>query len=147
MKRQQLLYVGQRIFELRPDLAAMIVAQFENVRVLQNLDDIGFLSATFSEYYGISFPKGLPQMPINDSTDYRIKFTAFCLSCYDPDSLFRQKKIKNHLRQSIAEHLNTNPRLISQYVPRARVYMRAYREFSEDISRLVSVVRLSKVCG
>lgn len=134
--------VGRRIFKFLPKIAESIINEGLVDTLLSDYNDISFLSNIFSEYYNIDFPSNLKNIPIKESTEYRIKFTALCLNCYDPESLElkHHKRVSKGLRLKIARQINTSPSLISQYVPKARVYQKCYKDFESEMQQLIAVV-------
>ena len=90
-----------------------------------------------------SFPENLRDIPKEQSTYIKIKFTTLCLLCFDPETVGPgRKKIKPNLREAIAKSINVNPSSVSQYLKKIKVYMKAYEDFEIDTKHLLSITRL-----
>ena len=139
--------MGRKVFRLYPRIAELLMAPAKEKKTLIDYSEISFVVAVFSEYYKVDFESYCTLLPFKELTDYRVKFTAVCLYCFDPESIKGPyfKKLKNHLRELIAETLAIHQTRISQYVPKARVYLQVYPDFYEEVMQLVSCVKSKKL--
>lgn len=144
IKQKYAYYVGRRVFKMYPEIAEQILKDHMNyTAILHDYEDICILLNVFREYFDEDFPDNLINIPQEKSTYIKIKFTALCLICYDPQTVGPiNKKIKDRLRESIAKTLNVNPSSISKYIKKIKVYMRVYEDFSTDVRHLISITRL-----
>jgi hypothetical protein len=143
--KHKYVYVGRRVFKMYPEIAEKILNHHHTrpEAILHDYEDIEILLNVFREYFGDNFPENLSTIPQEKSTYIKIKFTALCLICFDPQTVGPvNKKIKDHLRECIAKSINVNPSSISQYLKKIKVYMRAYEDFGNDIGHLLSITRL-----
>lgn len=137
-------YIGRRVCMLYPKIAQDIIEQAKEKKLLYDYRDISILNDAFYELFGLTPTNDLKNLSIKESTDYRMKFTALVVHCYDPESLkdHHYKKMRNSLRQKIAEHLSISPATISQYIPKIRLYLQVYNDFSNDVQILISCAKI-----
>lgn len=142
--KHKYVYVGYMLFKMEPEIAEKILNEYiASQAILTDYDDIQLLLNIFKEYFNKKFPEGLVNIPQEESTYIKIKFTALCLLCYDPQTMGPvNKKIKANLRELIAKTVNVNPSSVSQYLTKIKVYMRAYEDFNKDVWHLFSMVRV-----
>lgn len=146
MRKNDYNIIGRRVLKLYPGIAAMVMQGTKTEAMLLDYEDIALLADVFSAYYEIDFPRDLAAMTARDSTAYRLKFTTLCLYCYDPETIKGPffKRMKPYLRDHIAGYLHTDRSMISQYIPCARVYLRAYSDFENELMQLVGIVKTVK---
>ncbi len=144
--RNDYKYIGRQVAKLFPKIAELIMTQKNTGCLLESYQDFPVLVRLFGQYHGISFPH-MSSLPDRQATDYRIQFTAFCLLCYDPNNIngVTATKMRPALRRNIASAMRVHPTLVSQYAAKARVYIRAYAEFDQEIMQLVALIKLEKV--
>lgn len=133
--------IGRRVVKLYPKIAKLVFC--EDQKILNDYTKIAFLAKVFSDYYEIDFPKNLKTESTKESTIYRMKFTALCLVCFDPETISGPyyKNIKTGLRQEIGKYLKTEPTIISQYLPRIRFYLHRLADFKHENQQLISIVK------
>ena len=130
MQKQDYTLIGRRIAKLYPHLAtAVLYLKQENL--LSDYKHMQSISLIFGSFYKMPFPQGLKNLSDRESTQLRIKFTTLCMMCYDYESV-QGKRLKYELRKHIANELNTGHCLVSQYVSKARVYLKAYPDFEAE---------------
>ncbi|MDN3657960.1 hypothetical protein QWZ08_20065 [Ferruginibacter paludis] len=146
MTNQQYEYVGKWVAKVLPGISKIALCQIEAPKLLTEAEDVRILIAVFSDYYGFEFYESLPTMCNKDRTEYKMKFVALYLCCYDPATIkgLYRKKIDRNLRSKLAKILTTHPAMISQWLPKIKFYLERQKGYEAEIRQMIAAVKLEK---
>lgn len=142
--KQDFEYIGMVVSKLHPELCKSLLKGKEKI-ILTDYKDIHLLCEVFSDFYEIDFPSVLPSLSMNKKSEYRTKFIALAISCYDPECItFKNKYIKRQLRKHIAQQILIdlkNISMITYYLSIARVQLNVYQDFKDELTNMVAIVK------
>ena len=146
-------YIGRKVCKIYPDIANTILKAISVDNILSDPKDFKLLAEIFSEFYNINFPGNFMTSgkynslhgctTITDAVFIRVKFIAFLLYCYDKSTIVGPvfTRVKWSLRAEIADFLGVHKTCgVSPDIKKIRVYMRAYKDFENDVKHLVGIV-------
>lgn len=142
--KQEFEYIGMVVSKLHPELCKSLLKGKEKI-ILTDYKDIHMLCEVFSDFYEINFPSVLSSLPMNKKSEYRTKFIALAVSCYDPECItFKSKYLRRQIRNRIAEQLLIHPKnvsMITYYLSIARVQLNVYQDFKDELTNMISIVK------
>jgi hypothetical protein len=141
----QFEYVGRFVNKLMPHISQIAFYQFKkNKPILTDFSEIKILLEVFSEFNNIEFPECTKNQIGRRTTEYRMKFVALYLYCYDPDAIRGPyfSKMKRTIRAFLSQSIFTSGSVISQYLPRCRFYLNKVKDFESDILQMVAMVKM-----
>lgn len=141
--KQNFEILGRYFLKMAPDVAATLLKSHRK-KILFDYRDIQKISKVFSDYHKISFPETLKDFSTRDATELKVKFTALTIFAYDPEAMnyYLNKRMQRKLRSTIAEYLSINHCSVSRYLSQAKVYIKVYNDFEQDINNMFAILKL-----